>query len=195
MLKVVDAAWIADRALDLYAEETVRRGLPEEGCRSASVLPSVSSLFDAVYEDGVKGGYGKFDVVAVVVSCFPLMRVGGWSGVHRYLCRDERTLLNDGISPSQFLEFFERFVQSKSGRGTATVDGKCVWLKDRCAAYGDWTDALNGRFGSSLCDCARDGAFASNPGFIIRFDSENAEMSTLPPMSAFRIRRAVEKIP
>ncbi len=197
-LKVIDAAWVADKALDEYAAAVIgNEREPSFGrseCLQSSVGASAAKLFDSVYKRAVDGYSSRFDKTVAIVSCFPMMRVADCGVMTRYVCGNKGFLRGHGISPSQFLDHFERFVQRKCNCGAMTEDGNCVWLKDKAVSYGEWREAILGCFGSSLCDFERDGVFASNPGFVTRFVADGCEIKPLGSLSAFRIRKIVEKI-
>ena len=198
-LKVIDAAWIADKALDDYARGVIcgesASSVSDADYRPSFVSSSASKAFDDVYERAVDGYYRTYDKVVVVVDCFPMMRVNGCGLMTRYDCGSQRFLRSHGISPQQFLDFFEKFVQRKCHDGVKTDDGcRCVWLKDKVALFDEWKSALLGRFGSSLCDFSKDGEFAMNPNFISRCGLKDVTVKPLSSLGAFRMRKIVEKI-
>lgn len=197
-LKVIDAAWIADNALDRYAKETIdsesMRLSAERAYTPTFVSSSVSKTFELVCDDAVAAYSRNYDKVVVIVDCFPMMRIDGCPLMARYGCRHQDLLRAHGISPQQFLDLFERFVQRKCNCGAKTDDGILVWLKDKAVVFDEWKSAILGRFGSSLCDFEKDGAFAANPGFVYRAEPNGDIVKPLSSLGAFRIRKIVEKI-
>lgn len=197
-LKVIDAAWIADKALDEYAATVIGNerlsSLDCSECAQSSVSASVSKLFESVCKRAVDSYSSRFYKTVAIVSCFPMMRIADCDVMTRYVCENRGFLRGHGISPSQFLDHFERFIQRKCNCGAMTEDGNCVWLKDKVVFYGEWREAILGCFGSSLCDFERDAVFSSNPGFVKRFVADGCEIRPLGSLSAFRIRKIVEKL-
>lgn len=197
-IKAIDAAWIADKALDAYAENVIASEAVGDLASSDRVSlyadSSVFGLFGEVYDDAISYDAVHSDVVLVIVGCFPLMRNGGLSMMNRYECANERLLRSHGISVAQFLEFFEKFIQLKCSDGIMTEDGGVIWLKDRRASVEDWKNALVERFGRSICDFDKGTPFSENPNFISSVDPQKCGFAELDPLSRFKLRKTVRKI-
>lgn len=170
MVKIIDMAWVADKSLDLYCEKTVKERnivTDSEKCASKCVFSNVGKIFEDVFNAAIEEFSRKFDYLFIIIPCYPIMRMKHVSMMTRFICKHSDFLSEIGISSSQFLEFFEKFILSKCKMEYATsITDKVFILNGRGVLLHDWKDAIKKRFGSSLVDDSKSFPFDSNPCFI-----------------------------
>ena len=133
-IKLIDAAWIADKSLDIYASQFAdctedRSSLIKH--RTLCTQSKVMNIFKSVYDDMISF-YNKcgYDKIVIIVPCFPLMRVKSFSAlITRFICGNTNLLASYGISSNQFLDFFENFIQSKCPCDYNEYENNVFWVK------------------------------------------------------------------
>ena len=197
-VKIIDASWIADKAMDGYAEMIISSESVNVASRirnpTSFVRASVKKLFEKIYHDAISSYSIGYDKILIVVSCFPIMRLNKPTILTRYVCKNSGYLHSHGISSSQFLELFEKFIQVKCKNGDVTQYNNCVWLKSKTASFDDWKTAILDNFGSTMCDFSKDSIFENNPNFILNVDLKSSGSRDIDALEKFKLDKNVKNL-
>lgn len=198
MVKVIDIAWIADKALDLYCASLNVKGTsiePKRRFHSASVSASIGEIFANVFNSAVDKYSVKYDKVFIVVPCFPIMRMRQASIISRFICKNADFLFDLGVSSNQFQDFFEKFISIKCKNEYATkVNDKCFLLNGRGVLLHDWLEAIVAHYGSSLVDFAKTAPFDSNPGCICTMEHNLSVFTETSEETKFKIGELIKNL-
>lgn len=197
-IKAIDASLIADKALDIYSSRVMKFNVTASAIknRSSSTKSSVLKIFDEVLDAVVAECRGTYDKIVVCVGCFPLMRMkSAPSLMTRLICKNSIFLREHGVSSSQFLDYFEKYVQMKCQfEKTEHYDGYVVFLKEKYTFCSDWMRILSEHFGSAILDRAECELFSSNPRFIVTMESQPDMFTEFPKDVEYKDRKIVESI-
>ena len=192
-VKAVDAALIADKALDVFAARALGGN---RKCSLSAMRKAAAAIFDEVLDAVVAECRGKHARVVVCVGCYPLMRARGVSALMtRLICRNSTFLRENGISSGQFLDCFEKYIRSKCRfEKTEHYGGYVVFLKEKHTFCSDWMRLLSEHFGSAILDQTECGVFADRPHFISTMESDGAMYTPIPADVEFKDRQIVESL-
>lgn len=198
-IKLIDAAWLADKSLDVYASQFAdctedRSSLIKH--RTLCTQSNVMDIFKRVYDDMISF-YNKcgYDKIVIIVPCFPLMRVKSFSAlITRFICGNTNLLASYGISSNQFLDFFEHFIQLKCPCDYNEYENNVFWLKEKNTLLMEWKDSFIEYFGSSLINMECDDFFKCNPRFITTMENQTINFTEQSPLVKCKINNIISKI-